>query len=264
MKIVVICIVLCAIGACKESVENQTPFQLSQVITDTLFDSRQAIHLLSIAPNSEYVVDLEYDESELIKTSTMAKKEKAVAAINAGFFDMKKGGSVTYLEEDNQTISNTKNARTKWAQPDSLINGVIIYTNSNELKIDTFRGDRYYENSTKENFAIASGPLLLRRSIYQKLPNMSFTHKRHPRTCLCKKDDSIIFIVIDGRSEYADGMSLVEAQKYLSDLGCIDAINLDGGGSSTMWMKDKGIVNNPSDKNGERSVANALLLVKGQ
>ncbi len=57
-------------------------------------------------------------------------------------------------------------------------------------------------------------------------------------------------------------MSLIETQKYLLNLGCIDAINLDGGGSSTMWIKNKGIINTPSDKNGERVVSNALLLIK--
>ena len=57
-------------------------------------------------------------------------------------------------------------------------------------------------------------------------------------------------------------MNLGEVQKYLLDFGCVDAINLDGGGSTSMWIKDKGLVNIPSDKSGERPVANALLLLK--
>ena len=44
-------------------------------------------------------------------------------------------------------------------------------------------------------------------------------------------------------------------------VGCVDAINLDGGGSTTMWTKDKVIVNFPSDKTGERPVSNALLII---
>jgi exopolysaccharide biosynthesis protein len=81
---------------------------------------------------------------------------------------------------------------------------------------------------------------------------------------LCKTKKSILFITIDGRMEKADGMSLVEAQKYLYDLGCIDAINLDGGGSTTMWTKNKGVVNKPSDKDGERPVANAVLILENE
>ena len=55
-------------------------------------------------------------------------------------------------------------------------------------------------------------------------------------------------------------MSLIEAQKFLLTIGCIDAINLDGGGSTTMWVQDKGVVNSPSDISGERRVSNALLI----
>lgn len=57
-------------------------------------------------------------------------------------------------------------------------------------------------------------------------------------------------------------MNLLELQKYLLSLGCKDAINLDGGGSSTMWINNKGVVNLPSDKNGERSVANILMIIR--
>ena len=46
------------------------------------------------------------------------------------------------------------------------------------------------------------------------------------------------------------------------DLGCVDAINLDGGGSTTLWLKGKGIVNFPSDETGERPVANVFLIME--
>jgi exopolysaccharide biosynthesis protein len=45
-------------------------------------------------------------------------------------------------------------------------------------------------------------------------------------------------------------------------LKCTDAINLDGGGSTTMWLKNKGIVNHPSDREGERPVSDAFLIIK--
>jgi exopolysaccharide biosynthesis protein len=59
-------------------------------------------------------------------------------------------------------------------------------------------------------------------------------------------------------------MSLPEVQSFLQDLGCIDAINLDGGGSTTLWINGKGVVNFPSDSTGERPVANAILILKGE
>lgn len=251
---------------CKEKsilpATHQAAFHLSQIKTDSLFNSQQAIHLLSIDDRLVgQVLDLAYRPSELVKTSTMAEREHAIAAINGGFFDMDKGGSVSYLEEDNEVISNTRSAGAKWAVADSLINGIILFTKNRQLVIDNFKSDDYYTQSKKEKFAIATGPLLLKGSVPQKLANTNFTHRRHPRSCLCKTEDAIIFIVIDGRSETAAGMNLPEAQQYLQSLGCIDAINLDGGGSSTLWVKGKGVVNTPSDKNGERAVANALLVL---
>ena len=113
-----------------------------------------------------------------------------------------------------------------------------------------------------EAFVMVSGPLLIKDSILQDLPDMKFTNNRHPRTCIGITEESIIFVTIDGRSETAAGMNLYEAQKLLLDLGCQDAINLDGGGSTSMWLKDKGLVNIPSDKTGERPVANALIILE--
>ena len=90
---------------------------------------------------------------------------------------------------------------------------------------------------------------------------MKFINSQHPRTCLCISKKSIVFITIDGRKKEAEGMNLIEAQKFLLKIGCIDAINLDGGGSTTMWTKNKGVVNFPSDELGERPVSNALLII---
>jgi exopolysaccharide biosynthesis protein len=91
---------------------------------------------------------------------------------------------------------------------------------------------------------------------------MDLVTGRNPRTCLCETKESLVFITIDGRSNDAAGMSLSETQQFWKNIGCIDAINLDGGGSTTMWIKGKGIVNFPSDSSGERPVSNALLLIK--
>ena len=64
-------------------------------------------------------------------------------------------------------------------------------------------------------------------------------------------------------------MSLPELQRFLIKLNCIHAINLDGGGSTTMWAQFddlQGIINCPSDNGkfdnkGERKVANTLVLL---
>lgn len=69
-----------------------------------------------------------------------------------------------------------------------------------------------------------------------------------------------IFIVVDGRKEgYSKGMTLSEFAKLFSDLGCKEAYNLDGGGSSTMYFMGR-VVNNPLGKQTEREISDILYI----
>lgn len=88
----------------------------------------------------------------------------------------------------------------------------------------------------------------------------SFVETRHPRTGVAKlKDGKFLMITVDGRSESSGGISLYDLADYLLSLGATDAMNLDGGGSTTMFV-DGRVVNHPSDKEGERKVSDAILV----
>ncbi len=234
----------------------------SQIETDSLYNSKQIISIIALNKNSKkYNIALEYSPIKLIRTSEFALKNNALAAINGGFFNVDKGGSVTYLEIEDTVISKNSSKKNKWGKPKNLMNGALILDKQNSILIEKAKNEDFYENSKNENAVLVTGPVLLLESKAMKMPNLKFVNKRHPRTCLCTTDKSILLITIDGRSKRAQGMNLYELQEYLKTLNCIDAINLDGGGSTTMWLKNKGIVNNPSDKAGERPVANALLVL---
>jgi len=87
-----------------------------------------------------------------------------------------------------------------------------------------------------------------------------FVETRHPRTAVAKlKDGKFLMITVDGRSELSGGIGLQDLAEYLLSLGAIDAMNLDGGGSTTMFVGGK-VVNRPSDKEGERKVSDVLLV----
>lgn len=87
---------------------------------------------------------------------------------------------------------------------------------------------------------------------------------RHPRTVVGFSRDSsrVYLLTVDGRLEHSVGMTLVEMATLMRKLGAWQAMNFDGGGSTTMVI-DGRVVNAPSDATGERAVGNALLLVKG-
>ena len=85
---------------------------------------------------------------------------------------------------------------------------------------------------------------------------------RHPRTAAgFSRDSTTLFLfVVDGRSAARVGMTLGEMADVMREMGAWQAMNFDGGGSTTMLVGDR-VVNVPSDSAGERTVGNALFVV---
>ncbi|MEO5860374.1 MAG: phosphodiester glycosidase family protein [Pyrinomonadaceae bacterium] len=94
----------------------------------------------------------------------------------------------------------------------------------------------------------------------QEKASKSFVETRHPRTAVANlKDGKFLMVTVDGRSESSGGISLQDLAQYLLSLGAVEAMNLDGGGSTTMFL-DGRVVNTPSDKEGERKVGDAIVV----
>jgi exopolysaccharide biosynthesis protein len=89
-----------------------------------------------------------------------------------------------------------------------------------------------------------------------------FTRAPHPRTAVGLSRDrrELLLVVADGRREGVPGLTLPELAALMVEVGACTALNLDGGGSSALWLRDR-IVNRPSD-GFERKVANHLGVVE--
>jgi exopolysaccharide biosynthesis protein len=134
-----------------------------------------------------------------------------------------------------------------------------------EMKLEPLSPDPTGE-WTKAQFILGGGPLLLldgRRLEEPQTESISrvFFLSRHPRTAVgMRADGTLLFVVVDGRQPGRSvGMSLRELTDLFIELGAVSAINLDGGGSSTMATGND-LVNRPSDPTGERETGNAVLL----
>jgi exopolysaccharide biosynthesis protein len=131
-------------------------------------------------------------------------------------------------------ISQDNKVSFAWRNPDNLYNAVS--------------GDRYLIQNGKYNEVIT---------------NVT----KDPRTVIgFSRQGKLILIVADGRTPQSAGLSFREVSKILLELDAFTAINLDGGGSSTMWINDH-IVNIPIDQNipgKERPVANHLCIFLDQ
>lgn len=113
--------------------------------------------------------------------------------------------------------------------------------------------------------AVGGGPLLLKNgrieidSIAEEFDTISFVNQRHPRTAAgITSKGHLLLVVVDGRASFSQGASLLEMATLMKIVGAKDAINLDGGGSTTMVVSGA-VVNAPSDGR-ERYVANALMV----
>jgi hypothetical protein len=116
--------------------------------------------------------------------------------------------------------------------------------------------------------AISGGPILVRNGRRQRIRNpgsdaYEFTsmQERHPRSAIGWNTAHYFLVNVDGRqTNYSVGMTLEELSTCLLKLGCQEAMNLDGGGSATLWYEGK-VRNRPCDGS-ERPVANSLVVLR--
>jgi exopolysaccharide biosynthesis protein len=95
-----------------------------------------------------------------------------------------------------------------------------------------------------------------------------FLEDRHSRTAIgIKANGNLLFVVVDGRQpNISIGMTMHELAQYMFDLGAFSALNLDGGGSSTMYLNGR-VINDPASgeddnkaEGEERAVSDAILI----
>jgi exopolysaccharide biosynthesis protein len=113
---------------------------------------------------------------------------------------------------------------------------------------------------------LGGGPQLIKAgkvAITDKQEKMApgFATDRHPRTAIAKLESGkLLLVTVDGRQPgVSAGMTLEMLAELLLEFGAVEAMNLDGGGSTTMIIHNK-VVNKPSDQTGERPVSDAILI----
>ena len=205
---------------------------------------------------------------KLKPTSTIASENYAFAAVNGGFFNTKRGGAVDFIKINKKIFDSAIYTPNQFIPEHSI---AAITMDDDNFMIVKGETKLYWEKSLPQKNVLVTGPLLIYNNQEQELRNNPFNNNRHPRTCACvTNDNDLLLITIDGRNSMAQGMNLHELTYMSRVLGCKDAINLDGGGSTTMYIKGQpfeGVVNFPCDNkqfdhSGERAVSNILMILK--
>lgn len=226
---------------------------------NSLFGANEFVSILEVKGHRIDIVCAERDT--LARTSAMALREGASAAINGSFYRMRPPYvSENYLRVDYSLVDdNPKSSTSREYRREGA-----VATLHGELYIVMGNGSRGWESYIEAEDVLSTGPMLILDGEEVEQVAESFNTNRHPRTAIGKRaDGTVVMVVVDGRNKMSAGASMTELRSIMRWLGCRDAINLDGGGSSTMWIGGE-VVNHPSDNGrfdaeGERSVQNAIV-----
>ena len=210
-------------------------------------DDAQDYHLLFIAPRAMEAVGTDPDKAWSV-VSEFAERVGAEIAINANFFSKTESCGVTAGEGRLWTAVYEGCPMTMAFFRDgtaAIFQGKV-------------RKDGALSPSVGLLAAVSGRPRLVENS-QASPPSEKFMTVRHPRTALgLKKDGTLVILVADGRREAALGFTGPEMSEILLAEGVVNAINLDGGGSTTLYIKaEGGIQNKPSDGH-QRVVVNQL------
>ena len=185
-------------------------------------------------------------------------------------------------------ISKRRNADIAWLYADTAMKYPVAFERTPELLKDSFpwvskfsfapelhhlpktEKRRGIKDKWKMKTAVGGGPVLLQNGEVRITNNdeLKFAGKaiddKHPRTAMgYTKDNKLIILVVQGRFPgVAEGATLGHEAKILQDLGCWEALNLDGGGSSCMLVNGKETIK-PSDTAGQRAVP-AVFIIKNK
>jgi len=191
--------------------------------------------------NDQLRVVVSRETEKGLKVSDYAKKNRAIAAINGDYFD------------DHFTpVGLTVGPCGKWSTPKDLPREGVVTIAQTQAAIRK-RVELPADGGDGIDAAISGWPAIVsscRALSPTELPGSdSFTRSPHPRTAIGISADghTLYFVVADGRRVGVPGLTLAQLGSFMATrLQTCSAINLDGGGSSAMWVGDH-VVNRPSD-----------------
>jgi len=236
--------------------------------TDVLFGRTALTQTVKIAKETFVIAgtNRELKKNEVVIYTPEFGPNTLTGAADTVEFTIIKGNIVT----TNDGLGNTAIPR----------NGYVLSASGTmrQMLIDAAKQERYvaltntwrelpaeFEKSRGRLDIVTGVPQLVKNGLVditweREKSSKAFVETRHPRTAVARlKDGKFLMITVDGRTEASAGIGLNDLAEYLISIGTIEAMNLDGGGSTTMYLKGR-IVNHPSDKEGERKVSDAILV----
>ena len=227
----------------------------------TLQESGQSISFVRYKPDAFQTTVVTAEQDQADSTGALCLKYDAFAGINGSYFDMDSLKAATFVKDDGFVIGRPT------AEETFRVNGAVVL-NPESIRFEACDTTDIFELDWE---AMAAGPLLMDEgqvlTYGENMPEWeSFYNMRHPRSLIGRDaDGGIWMVVVDGRFPgEAEGMTIAELTELSQRLGLTESLNLDGGGSSTLWVLPAGVLNHPSDNRqfdheGQRIVPNLIV-----
>jgi MYXO-CTERM domain-containing protein len=184
------------------------------------------------------------------QASSYAKLVGAAAATNGDFFSYATYGTSGLAAGGGAPWSDTK---------DDTSSAALVFDDLQRVELQDGKAVTVFDPTWMKG-VVSGHPQVVNAGVELTTnPAASACTTRNPRTSVGLSQDkkTLILMVVDGRSSTSLGMTCTEVAAQMKSFGAYDAINLDGGGSTTMYLRGTGVVNTPSDGI-ERTVGNHL------
>ena len=244
------------------------------ILRANILDSYQTISVIRYSPKRFKTTIVQPEK--LTRLSATAKSINGDFGVNAGYWDVRINQPSTFLKLGGKQLSVTADFEKE------RVDGLVC-VGKKKVVLDYCKAGEEAKYAKKYKDILAAGPVLIDEGkpmdhdAYTKgmVDNAGgkpvgafYTYtQRHPRTAIgTDKKGNVYLVVVDGRSKgNAEGVTISEFTKVCAWLGMRDAINLDGGGSSSMWTAEEGTVSYPCrnkkfDHAGERRVSSCVIV----
>lgn len=250
--------------------ETSQPYISQPVITENSYkDENISINIQTVRQfdTDVYIADIVLSDPSYLKaglaqgsfgrnikatTSEMAEQNDAILAINGDYYGFRDNGYVMrngYLYRE--TLNNSED--------------LVIYDDGSFGIINEFdvTAPQLAQNGAVQIFSFGPGLIKDGQITVRDGEEVEQAMQSNPRTAVGIIEPlHYVFVVSDGRTEKSAGLELIQLAHLMKQLGCENAYNLDGGGSSTMWFMGQ-VVNNPTshgNRTHERSISDIVYI----
>jgi hypothetical protein len=270
---ILLCIFLCSFST-PEGIYYQ------HIVTDV----PQSIHLLEVNPQKFSLVAARALDKCVGRENvlSLSQRKKALGGVNGGYFDIgvHEGAPSGILKVEGQWYGLPFRARGAigWSTTgkEILFDRVLTHLEGIDFHIDPQIDKTTAERWDAMDHIVGGVPLLIKggkriTDFFFETSCETFITLRHARTAVgLLPNGNLVFVVVDGKQPgFSLGMTMDELVIFMEQLGCTDALNLDGGGSSTFIYENE-VINQPTgdgDMNDEgvpilRAVSDAILILE--